>query len=220
MELQLTLLSRWQYRYMDTVMAVIWGHSTQTWVAAASESPQKRVQPKFALFTSKTPIPAAIPPTMLACSFRIARICSKQPWGGEFSSEEPLDPWLMIDQGKASSPPPYSAGPLPACRGSCSSSSSSVEADLGSPSQTWSPQSRCSWWNHSTWAGKSRRSRQFSVHPSRKRMIFSSIWLHPLQVSSHTRCLRTSPGAHSPQQFFFLPPYLVPGAAFRFWLNI
>lgn len=42
-----------------------------------------------------------------------------------------------------------------------------------------------------------------------------------LQVSSHTQsCLRTSQGAHNHQQFFFLPPYLVPGAAFRFWLNI
>lgn len=37
MELQLILLSRWQYRYMDTVMAVIWGHNTQIWAAAARE---------------------------------------------------------------------------------------------------------------------------------------------------------------------------------------
>lgn len=196
MELQLILLSRWQYRYMDTVMAVIWGHNMQIWAAAthltSTESSKmlrfasKRVQNsnKIRRFTSKIPIPAAIPPTMLACSLRISRICSKQPWGWKFSSYKPPDPWPLIRSFlscRVSSPAPCSAVPRRACRGSCLSSSSSVADYLRSPSQTWSPQSRCSWWNHSTWAGRSRNSCQYSIYPSsilqpfRKRIFFSSI---------------------------------------------
>lgn len=120
-------------------------------------------------FTSKMPIPAAIPPTMLACSLRIFRICSKQPWGRRFSSYKPSDPWLLIRRfisWGVPSPALCSAVPRPAGRGRCLSSSSSVAGYLCSPSQTWSPQSRCSCWSHSTWAGRSRISCQQSIHPS------------------------------------------------------
>lgn len=42
---------------------------------------------RWSYFTSNTPIPAAMPPTMLACSFRPSRICSKQPWGAKCLSK-------------------------------------------------------------------------------------------------------------------------------------
>lgn len=52
-------------------------------------------------FTSRTPIPAAIPPTMLACSLRISRICWKQPWGWKFEDSEYIiitdqEPWHQM----------------------------------------------------------------------------------------------------------------------------
>lgn len=147
--------------------------------------------------TSRTPIPAAIPPTMLACSLRISRICWKQPWGWKFDDskyiiiidQEPwhqmklkqilifrlpkshcavefaqfinLPSWEFLDCSfGVFSPARCAVVPRPVYRGSCLSSSSSEADCLGSPSQTWSPQSRCSWWNHSTSAGRRRTSVQ------------------------------------------------------------
>lgn len=190
-------------------MAEIWGHDTQIWANVTITESSKMLgfaskwvklpdpsylcrlnSNKIHHFTSKTPIPAAVPPTMLACSLRISRICAKQPWGGSFSSYKPPDPWLWIRRFFSCrlSPACCAAVPLQACRGSSLPSSSLVADYLCSPSQTWSPQRWYSWWNHSTWAGRSRNSRQYSIDPSsilqsfRKRILVK--WLITIKISA------------------------------------
>lgn len=135
----------------------------------------------LSLFTSSTAIPAAIPPTMLACSFRPSRICLKQPCCHKIQKNLNIYPQSECSKPTLFSPAHCCALPLLSYRGCCWSNSSWPADRLRCLLRTWSPRSRCSWWSRSISAARGRRARRCHHNSTGKVMTF-----RPLTVKAGT----------------------------------